>query len=99
MKLPQVNPPAGKPAGSYKRKVCPPLAWLTRFELRKEVTFQVSGGSCFPVTLLAKSLRIFTDLAVGETAASLREAKVECGGGRNATTAKSLKIPAMETPK
>jgi hypothetical protein len=48
---------------------------ITRFELRKEVTFQISGGSCFPVTLLAKSLRIFTDLAVGETAANLSEAK------------------------
>ena len=28
-----------------------------------------SEGSCFPVTLLAESLRIFTDLVVGETAA------------------------------
>ncbi len=26
-------------------------------------------------------------------------AKVECGGGRNATAAKSLKIPVAETPK
>jgi len=28
-----------------------------------------SGSSCFPVTVLAESLRIFSDLAVGETAA------------------------------
>jgi hypothetical protein len=26
-----------------------------------------SGGSCFPATLLAESLCIFSDLAVGET--------------------------------
>ena len=32
MKLPQVNPPeADKPAGSYKRKACPPLAGLFAF--------------------------------------------------------------------
>ena len=48
---------------------------------------------------LAESLRIFTDLAVGETAAILSAAKVECGGGRNATAAKSLKIPVTETPE
>ncbi len=58
-----------------------------------------SGGSWFPVTLLVESLRIFIDLAVGETAAILSAAKVECGGGRNATAAKSLKIPVTETPK
>jgi len=29
---------------------------------------------------LAESLRIFSDLAVGETAAILSAAKVECGG-------------------
>jgi len=58
-----------------------------------------SGGSCFSVTLLAESLRIFNELAVGETAAILSEAKVECGGGRNATAANSLKIPVTETRK
>jgi hypothetical protein len=47
---------------------------------------------------LAESLRIFSDLAVGETTAILSAAKVECGGG-NATAAKSLKIPVTETPK
>jgi hypothetical protein len=36
---------------------------------------------------------------VGETAAILSEAKVECGGGRNATAANSLKIPVTETRK
>jgi hypothetical protein len=49
--------------------------------------------------LLAESLRIFTDLAVGETAAILSKAKVEWGGGRNATAAKSMKIPVTETLK
>ena len=58
-----------------------------------------SVGGCFPITILAESLRIFSDLAVGETAAILSAAKVECGGGRNATAANSLKIPAMKTPK
>ncbi len=48
---------------------------------------------------LAESLRHFKGLAVGETAAILSAAKVECGGGRNATAAKSLKIPVTETPK
>jgi hypothetical protein len=48
---------------------------------------------------LAESLRIFIDLAVGETAAILSAAKVECGGGRNATAAKSMKIQVTETPK
>jgi len=48
---------------------------------------------------LAESLHIFTDLAVGETAAILSVAKEECGGGRNATADKSLKIPATETPE
>ena len=58
-----------------------------------------SGGIHVRVTILAESLCIFTDLAVGETAASLSAAKVECGGGRNATAAKSFKIPATETPE
>ncbi len=58
-----------------------------------------SGGSCFSVTLLAESLRIFNYLEVGETAAILSAAKVECGGSRNATAAKSLKIPVTETQK
>jgi len=58
-----------------------------------------SGGGCFPATILEESLRIFSDLAVGETAAILSAAKGECGGGRNATAANSLKIPAMKTPK
>ncbi len=48
---------------------------------------------------MAESLRIFTDLAVGVTAAILSAAKVECGGGRNATAAKSVKIPVTETPE
>ncbi len=48
---------------------------------------------------MAELLRIFTNLAVGETAAILSVAKVECGGGRNVTAAKSMKIPVTETPK
>ena len=65
----------------------------------EHITCNYSGGSCFPAALLAESLRIFSDLAVGETAAILNAAKVECGGGKNATAAKSLKIPVTETPK
>ena len=49
--------------------------------------------------ILAKLLRIFSELAVGETAAILSAAKRECGRGRNATAANSSKIPAMKTPK
>ena len=40
-----------------------------------------SEGTHFRVTILAESLRHFIGLAVGETAAILSEAKVECGGG------------------
>jgi hypothetical protein len=40
-----------------------------------------SGGIHFRVTILSESLRHFIGLAVGETAAILSEAKVECGGG------------------
>jgi len=29
----------------------------------------IQGGGCFPVMLLAESLRIFSELAMGETAA------------------------------
>jgi hypothetical protein len=38
-------------------------------------------GIHFRVTKLAESLRHFIGLAVGETAAILGKAKVECGGG------------------
>jgi len=34
-----------------------------------------SEGGCFPVTILAESLRIFSELAVGETAAILSAAE------------------------
>ncbi len=37
--------------------------------------------------------------ALPETAAILSAGKVECGGGRNATAAKSVKIPVTETPE
>ncbi len=53
----------------------------------------LAGGRTCMAGGLAESLRIFTDLAVGETAAILSAAKVECGGGRNATAAKSVKKP------
>jgi len=35
----------------------------------KSGNVKYSGSSCFPVTVLAESLLIFSDLAVGETAA------------------------------
>jgi hypothetical protein len=40
-----------------------------------------SASTNFRVTTLAESLRYFSGFAVGETAAILSEAKVECGGG------------------
>jgi hypothetical protein len=78
----------------HKTKIC--LVRRICHVTQKNVTIL---GRCFPVTLLAESLRIFTDLAVGETAASLSTAKVECGKGRNTAAAKSLKITVTETPK
>ena len=41
-----------------------------------------SGGICLRAAILAESLRHFSSLAVGEAAAILSEAKVECGGGK-----------------
>jgi len=43
--------------------------------------YKRSGGIHFRVTILAESLRHFSGLAVGDTAAILSEAKVECRRG------------------
>jgi len=42
----------------------------------------VHRGIHFRVTILAESLRYFSGLAVGDTAAILSEAKVECRRGK-----------------
>jgi hypothetical protein len=44
-------------------------------------SLNLSGGIHFRGTILAEALRHFSGLAVGETAAILSDAKVECGGG------------------
>ena len=65
----------------------------------KVVCLYVFRGHSFPLHFGVSITGIFSDLAVGEIAAILSAAKVECGGGRNATAAKPLKIPVTETPK
>ena len=47
------------------------------------IVCKCSVGILFRAKTLSESLRHFSGFAVGETAASLSEAKVECGGGKH----------------